>query len=349
MKKKKKKKVAIAVHEMTHALGFSASMFPTYRDPRTGQPYSFQVTRTLTRSFLGTKLSKRVTEILLPTVVQAARLHYGCETISGIELEDQGGSGTATSHWEKRILFDEYMTGSSGRAPVFSNITAALFYDMGWYRVNFTHSETLHWGRFKGCPFVTARCNYLTEAGGFPGYYCTSTTETSCSPGRLARAGCRPVTYDAPLTDPWQIFFSDPYLGGADPLADYCPFFTAYSNGECRDETNARETDASYGSQYARDSLCFTSSLVDNTLGEEPELRAGCYRTLCASTTDLRIKVGKLWWKCDKEGGPLTDVEGFRGSIVCPPAQEVCHKAPRILWPELSEVISKFHIYDEWP
>ena len=32
------------------------------------------------------------------------RAHFNCPTLGGVELENQGGSGTAGSHWEKRIL-----------------------------------------------------------------------------------------------------------------------------------------------------------------------------------------------------------------------------------------------------
>ena len=32
------------------------------------------------------------------------RRYFGCESLVGVQLEDQGGSGTAGSHWEKRIL-----------------------------------------------------------------------------------------------------------------------------------------------------------------------------------------------------------------------------------------------------
>ena len=30
--------------------------------------------------------------------------YFGCESLVGVQLEDQGDSGTAGSHWEKRIL-----------------------------------------------------------------------------------------------------------------------------------------------------------------------------------------------------------------------------------------------------
>lgn len=45
-------------------------------------------------------LSSKVT----PRVVQEVRDHFGCDQLEGAELEDQGGEGTALTHWEKRIL-----------------------------------------------------------------------------------------------------------------------------------------------------------------------------------------------------------------------------------------------------
>ena len=31
-------------------------------------------------------------------------MHFGCTSLEGVELENQGGPGTAMDHWEKRIL-----------------------------------------------------------------------------------------------------------------------------------------------------------------------------------------------------------------------------------------------------
>ena len=30
--------------------------------------------------------------------------HFNCSTLQGVEVENQGGGGTAGSHWERRIL-----------------------------------------------------------------------------------------------------------------------------------------------------------------------------------------------------------------------------------------------------
>ena len=37
-------------------------------------------------------------------VMAEGRDHFNCTVLEGVELENQGGLGTAFSHWEKRIL-----------------------------------------------------------------------------------------------------------------------------------------------------------------------------------------------------------------------------------------------------
>ncbi len=41
---------------------------------------------------------------MTPRVREEVRRHYGCDTLSGAELEDQGEEGTALTHWEKRLF-----------------------------------------------------------------------------------------------------------------------------------------------------------------------------------------------------------------------------------------------------
>lgn len=33
-----------------------------------------------------------------------AQRHFGCDRLEGAELENQGGDGTALTHWEKRLF-----------------------------------------------------------------------------------------------------------------------------------------------------------------------------------------------------------------------------------------------------
>ena len=39
---------------------------------------------------------------------EVGRRHFGCSKLEGVQLEDQGGSGTAASHWEERLLIVNY-------------------------------------------------------------------------------------------------------------------------------------------------------------------------------------------------------------------------------------------------
>lgn len=37
-------------------------------------------------------------------VQEEARKHFDCPVLEGMELENQGGTGTEFNHWEKRLL-----------------------------------------------------------------------------------------------------------------------------------------------------------------------------------------------------------------------------------------------------
>ena len=112
-------------HEMLHALGFSVSLFAFYRDaqgrpltPRgeNGKPklneelqtrqWSDRVIRKEARKWKvrGGSTTKDVQVVVTPRVREEVRKHYGCDSLSGAELEDQGEEGTALTHWEKRLF-----------------------------------------------------------------------------------------------------------------------------------------------------------------------------------------------------------------------------------------------------
>lgn len=59
---------------------------------------------------------------------------FDCDTLDGAKLEDEGGSGTAGSHWESRMFMGEIMVGKSAASSrdVLSNVTLALAEDSGW-------------------------------------------------------------------------------------------------------------------------------------------------------------------------------------------------------------------------
>jgi leishmanolysin-like peptidase len=70
-------------------------------------------------------------------VREEARRHFNCTDLEGAELENQGGDGTALTHWEKRLFENEAMTGTHTQNPVYSRLTLALMEDSGWYKANY--------------------------------------------------------------------------------------------------------------------------------------------------------------------------------------------------------------------
>ncbi|KAI3672764.1 hypothetical protein L6452_38863 [Arctium lappa] len=93
----------------------------------------------VTEQAMDEKLGRMVTRVMLPRVVMLphvamlSRHHYGAfsENFTGLELEDGRGRGTSGSHWEKRLLKNEIMTGSVDTRSVVSKMALALLEDSG--------------------------------------------------------------------------------------------------------------------------------------------------------------------------------------------------------------------------
>lgn len=49
-------------------------------------------------------MQREVDMIVTKNVVREVRDYFNCSELEGAELEDQGGEGTALTHWEKRVF-----------------------------------------------------------------------------------------------------------------------------------------------------------------------------------------------------------------------------------------------------
>jgi hypothetical protein len=47
---------------------------------------------------------RTITSIITPRVQEVVKRHFECEAVSGADLEDDGGPGSAGSHWEQRLF-----------------------------------------------------------------------------------------------------------------------------------------------------------------------------------------------------------------------------------------------------
>ena len=82
---------SIILHEFTHILGFLNYMF-YFKNMIFNKTDEYNIVRYYINS---------------PKVLEVAKKYFNCDSIDGVELEEYGGSGTAGSHWEARILLGD--------------------------------------------------------------------------------------------------------------------------------------------------------------------------------------------------------------------------------------------------
>ncbi|VDO82094.1 unnamed protein product [Haemonchus placei] len=89
------------------------------------------------------KVKHDVHMVVTPKVMKEARRHFNCSTLEGAEIENQGGGGTVSNHWEKRVFENELMSGVTTQVFALSRMPKA---------------EDMEWGKNLGCAFATKSC-----------------------------------------------------------------------------------------------------------------------------------------------------------------------------------------------
>ncbi|XP_065883622.1 ciliated left-right organizer metallopeptidase-like [Dysidea avara] len=178
----------LMLHEILHAIGFSSADFKLFLNEN---GLSYDATTRLRVN------GARVLAVNSPKVLSYAREYYSCPNLKGVLLENEGGSGSARSHWESRTLSHEIMIAASTELldnyTSISNFTLNILEDSGWYKVNYTTAESLYsyellWGKGLGCGFVTADCD------DYP-YSCSPVYVNGCSYDYQAEAYCGEFTF----------------------------------------------------------------------------------------------------------------------------------------------------------
>lgn len=308
--------IVTTMHEISHALGF-INLFSTlssYVDLN-GERHTSGGTARAYRP----GLQKEVKLVQTPRVVQAAREHFGCLTLDGVEIEDMGGAGTAGSHWKKRLFYQEALVGVISSASLFySSLTLSFFEDAGFYKARYFYAEdNYRWGYHRGCDFATQNCRFLSEKG-IADEFCFFTSSSSqCTYDKHSVGVCDTMSYPKPLPEEYQYFPGDPNKGGSMSTMDYCPTVIYYDNVDCINPYNVPLINI-YGNEFGQSSRCFESSVITHSLpqlGSHPH----CFRTSCVPS---RVSFPTTASE-EEEVNPMSHFSSSVSSSILPPQQQI--------------------------
>ncbi|RNE95727.1 leishmanolysin [Trypanosoma rangeli] len=209
--------VRVAAHEIAHALGFEVEVFDA---------------RNMVQMIPEVRGKNNVLVVSSPKTLEKTRAHFKCTGAPGMELEDEGGGSTASSHWKRRNAKDELMAGIPS-ASYYTALTMAAFEDMGFYRAQWSMAEQMPWGNNSGCELLTEKC--LTDGvNRYPELFCRARRRIPvCTSDRLALGACRTIIYPNPLPAQFQ-YFTGPRRGGViGDKMDYCPYIKGYKDRRC--------------------------------------------------------------------------------------------------------------------
>ena len=346
--------IAVATHELNHALGFNSGSWALWRnadgsprtprdaygDPATAFKYkcggtqrerdivssstvAFSAERGMTQcSQLANSnptadftLSNCVHRIVTPTVVAAARAHFGCPSLAGAELENHLTTpcGSMGSHWEQRVLNTELMSSYVQHTSIVSAMTLALHEDSGWYRANYnavtgvTVRNTWRkgdWGFLQGCDFAQKEClkkststntdktpvPVLADPQHFFGVSASQSSHSAaCSTDRRFWGNAAVSSYASDVPAQYRYFLQnsgeqDLRRSGSLDAPDFCPMAAPFSDaGMCSDSTQQPSNGVNaFGETYGVGSACFKSSLVE-TGYNQPGNGAACMPFSCSA------------------------------------------------------------------
>ena len=299
--------VLTAIHELMHALGFSSQFFDS-------QFFQTQLSWFPDSGFRASQPVGSRSYIVTKKVVEKAREHFGCPTLIGVALENQGAVGTLDSHWEKRWLGNEVMTGvQTNELAVISAITLAYFEDTGLYDVDYTMAGDLVFGKNRGCDFVEQPCNRLASAAPefcfVPATGEATEAQFKCTVSAKAYGPCSVIDHTSPIEDVAYRYFANPTRGSSIIYADYCPTYIAdtqctdshsYTNectnkgipectklGQCFWSTASEKchpiATGIKGNKYGENSRCFNAFLVNREFTLSHDLSARCFAVTCSA------------------------------------------------------------------
>ncbi|RNC56744.1 putative surface protease GP63, partial [Trypanosoma cruzi] len=296
--------VRVAAHEIAHALGFSQR--------------NMEEKSMLNSEYIVRGKHRRM--VAGKHVQEKAKAHFGCDSLKGMELEDEGGTRErAIPHWKERHARDELMAPTVG-AGYYTALTMAVFADMEYYSVNWSMAEPMGWGNSTGCDFLEKKCNATENlAGKYPQMFCNDSDKETlrCTSDRRHVGTCTAsiVEDKGSLVD-----------------KDVCPVvsseFHEKSSGIKYNTCSDGTVTSLPGSLTGGDSWCLDAELPSkNDDGKHKNVKGVCAQVSCAEGT-VKVKyLGSSGFQPCPEGTEIpVRLKDFEkdGKIKCPKYVEVC-------------------------
>jgi len=283
----------LTMHEMMHALGFAGSSFKNFIDAsgntRTGHIKTFLLN------------GSNRTVLNVEPLTSKLRTHYGCATLPGAFMEDDGGAGTEGSHFERRHFVYETMTSGVIHGRRISEFSLAVLEGSGWYMPNYTYAEPFYFGQGQGCNFLYADCALTSfNSLGFE-EFCTGSTR-----------GCTPVGRGGGVC-------------ASDSRSELCKYHVPNIEYDCESPEAADNARFPTKEVFGRGagSRCFEGNLTTLTKSTQTSY---CFKFNCVGsglTTTLEVMIGTTKVTCTKES--QIKVSGYNGLLSCPDPLTYCN------------------------
>ncbi|PBJ71598.1 surface protease GP63 [Trypanosoma cruzi cruzi] len=306
----------IAAHLMAHALGFA---------------HSHMADLSMVRNITGVRDRALSVVVISTNAAMAAREHYNCDDIGGMELQDQEGDGsTLESHWSRCHAKDELMAPIGG-AGDHTELTLAAFADLGYFKVNWKLAEPMGWGKKSGCELLQKRCSELNLSK-YSHMFCNINDGVKrCASDRYSSGWCQRSIIELSKQHSMD---SCPII---DPEMEVWDLEAVFEDGKCLSAMPGDEP-----SSWSLDTL--PTNTTDTRYPEETYLSAAMHEELKCLGEQVHLKghksVGFDWVSCTvgetiARGTPLYDKE----NVICPEYAEVCTISatggtalPAVLW-----------------
>ena len=280
---------SIITHEIIHIIALILYLFESFTNKNKKIIKQKNTNKNKKIIIKEKKNGKQIYKLTTPKLVQTAKSHFNCATITGVYLENNGTKGSTGSHFEKLHYGNEIMVSISTGLPSLSKLTLSLLEDTGWYRVNYLLADELTWGKDKGCAFVE---DYSCKSGFSE--FCQVEREVGCSDDFVTKTFC--VSYsnaDGCLIADFPIGFA---------CADKLGFVSSVYQGSRVYE------------QLGAFSRCFKTVLRGETN------LAGCFVAKCEDRV-VFVRVGRDYYRCFRTGYEIF-VDDL--VIICPDAADFC-------------------------